>query len=307
MKPAARTSDELLQRARDQAEPDGGEAGRVLARLRAQLPPSGAAGALSSARLEAQRVTSEPPRVARMARRGLTPGLRRSLLGAAGVALFGAGFLLGRLSSAPRDATTSTRHAAAVAAASETLERIALPTDPGESQPAEHVAAEPEPAERDTAEPEPAERDTAKPDTAEPESVLGAAPPASIDPIPRASAHRVRQRAPARELATTSAAAANEPLKEALRRLRRAQRALYDKDAERALAVLDDLNRRIPPAVLGEEREMTRILALCGTAERDEARALARRWLGEHPQSIYLTRLQDSCVDGDDVAGEPSP
>jgi hypothetical protein len=272
MTPAARTPEELLQRARDLAEPDAGEAGRVLARLRAQLPAANAGSDLPLAAPELSRTAPEPLGAVASGRQ--IPALRRALLGAGGAVLFGAGFLLGRFSAPPSDAT-------AHSAASTRVEPGAAVANAAVSNAAVSNAAVSNAAVSNAA---PAAN-------AAPSVAPSAAEPKLQARLRSPSAPSVRSRAAPTERAT------NEPLKEALRRLRRAQRALYDNDAARALAVLDDLDRRIAPAVLGEEREMTRILALCGTGELAEARALAKRWVADHPQSIYLTRLHDSCVE----------
>jgi hypothetical protein len=267
MRPPARTPEELLSRARDRAEPDAGEAGRVLARLRAQLPAASEGSNLPVALPELSRTVLEPARAGATGRQ--LPALRWALLGAAGALLFGAGFMLGRSSALPSEATARS--------ATSTL------VEPGAPPP--NVAAGPAPLGA-------APRETLAP-------AANAAPPVAPDtagPELRASLRATPARSERSRTAETRPAT-SEPLKEALRRLRRAQRALYDNDAARALAVLDDLDRRIAPAVLGEEREMTRILALCGTGGLAEARALAERWVAEHPRSIYLARLQNSCVE----------
>jgi hypothetical protein len=282
---AARTPEELLQRARDRAEPDAGEAGRVRARLRAQMSapsagsesplaaPDAPSGVPDALRSVPDALRSVPDALRSGAPSRLAPALRWSLLGAAGVVLFGAGFLLGRLSVLPSDTT-----------AAPDASRLATPNPAAGVAP---LGADPHPA------PAPAASTAAVAAPSAPTPELRAprsAPPRSVPPR-SAPPRGAPPRASATGLAT------NEPLKEALRRLRRAQRALYDNDAARALAVLADLDRRVAPPVLGEEREMTRILALCGTGELAEARALAQRWVAEHPQSIYLARLQDSCVE----------
>lgn len=271
--PAARTPEELLQRARDRAEPDAGEAGRVRARLRAQLSAASAGGDLPLG-VPAARSRGGPQALRDRTPARLAPAFRRTLLGAAGAVLFGAGFVLGRLSMAPSDATARSVAATlstpdvAVTAPLRAAMRPALAPAAGDASRAEPSTPEPEPR-----------------------AAAGAVPPRAVPP------RSARPQSPVTGQAT------NEPLKEALRRLRRAQRALYDNEAARALAVLDDLDRRIAPAVLGEEREMTRILALCGTGELAEARALAERWVAAHPQSIYLARLHDSCVEPAEARG----
>lgn len=85
-------------------------------------------------------------------------------------------------------------------------------------------------------------------------------------------------------------------LADALARLHRAERALHAGDATLALDVLSSLDRRAAPALLREERLVTRALALCQAQRLQEAldtrRALEREFVG----SIYTARLEQSCA-----------
>ena len=129
-------------------------------------------------------------------------------------------------------------------------------------------------------------------------------PPLGAAPVAEPSA--VRAPAPARGArprpAPSGTSVEMDPLREALRYLRRAQRFLREHEASAALAVLDDMDRQIAPALLAEERHMTRVLAQCERGDATSARALARRLLAEHPDSVYITRLQNTCVP--DVAAD---
>lgn len=266
MRPLASSPDELLQLAREQAEPDAEESGRVLARLRAALP---------SADEPIEAPLASPHNTRLPAVRGSSRALRRALLGVAGAGLFAAGFWLGRASS-----LVSTQALAPTS--------IARPAATGASPASPPAVGAPS-----LAPPGPAR-------AASPADDAGATTPAATDRDGRARvAAPVRPGHAAARGASPRAVpapAADEALKEALRRLRRAQRALHENDAGRALATLDDLDRRVPLDVLGEERQMTRILALCAAGDTLEARSLARGWHTQYPGSVYATRLQGSCV-----------
>ncbi len=86
-----------------------------------------------------------------------------------------------------------------------------------------------------------------------------------------------------------------ETLEAETRSLRDALASLRDGQAERALAALDDQNVLFAHGALGEEREATRIDALCALGRTDEARAAATRFLDEHPRSLLATRVRASC------------
>jgi hypothetical protein len=69
----------------------------------------------------------------------------------------------------------------------------------------------------------------------------------------------------------------------------------------RALALLDEHDRRFPSGMLREEADAERVRALCDAGRRAEARALAARFVAAHPRSIHVATLQRACADG---AGE---
>jgi hypothetical protein len=78
-------------------------------------------------------------------------------------------------------------------------------------------------------------------------------------------------------------------------RLRRAHRALADGRASLALLQLEELER-FAGDTLREEREVTRILALCALGEVAGARQAATRLLASRENSIYAHRLEQSCA-----------
>jgi hypothetical protein len=76
-----------------------------------------------------------------------------------------------------------------------------------------------------------------------------------------------------------------------------AQRALRAHDEQRALALLEDHARRFPSGALGEEREATRVAALCALGRAAEAGAAADRFLVAFPGSPLTARVLHACGD----------
>ena len=131
-------------------------------------------------------------------------------------------------------------------------------------------------------------------------SALDARTPTSLAaspmPRPRASAP-ARRAAPAPATrSSASAAQGDDTLRIALEQLRKAQLFLSASEPTRALAALDDLDARVPAAVLAEERDVTRALALCKTGDTARAAALAARVLERAPDSAYALSLRESCA-----------
>ena len=93
-----------------------------------------------------------------------------------------------------------------------------------------------------------------------------------------------------------SATQSNDTLRIALEQLRKAQLFLSASEPARALAALDELDARVPPAVLSDERDVTRALALCKTGDATRAAALAARVLERAPDSAYALSLRESCA-----------
>ena len=85
-------------------------------------------------------------------------------------------------------------------------------------------------------------------------------------------------------------------LRIALEQLRKAQLFLSASEPGRALAALDELDARVPAAVLADEREVTRVLALCKTGDAATAATLAARVLERSPDSAYAVSLRESCA-----------
>lgn len=122
-------------------------------------------------------------------------------------------------------------------------------------------------------------------------TALGPAPTrprASVTP-PRAIPARASR-------SSAGASSSNDTLRIALEQLRKAQLFLSASEPARALAALDELDARVPAAVLSEERDVTRALALCKTGDATRAAVLAARVLERAPDSAYALSLRESCA-----------
>lgn len=113
-------------------------------------------------------------------------------------------------------------------------------------------------------------------------------------------AERTKERTTARSVeATSPQRRGNEestwPFSEVLERLHRANLALRRGRAPLALIQLAELDRRAGE-VLREEREVTRVLALCASGEAEAAKRAAAPLRAGSPKSIYAHRLETSCV-----------
>lgn len=83
--------------------------------------------------------------------------------------------------------------------------------------------------------------------------------------------------------------------RQVLEQLRRARRSLEGGQATLTLLLLDELDRGAGE-LLREEREATRVLALCAAGEVAAARRAAAQLSDASPRSIYAMRLGESCV-----------
>lgn len=133
----------------------------------------------------------------------------------------------------------------------------------------------------------------------------GAATAASAATTPAKPARTSRRSSPIRAAtgkAAPGAALGGTPesspidFRQALERLRRARTQLEQGHATASLLLLSELDRDAGE-LLHEEREATRVLALCATGETLAARASAERLAQRSPRSIYLRRLASSCVE----------
>jgi len=100
---------------------------------------------------------------------------------------------------------------------------------------------------------------------------------------------------------------AKDDLFQALELLRRSQRALRKQEPALSLALLDELEARFAPSVLGEERQATRVLALCLSGDEANAARIARALLAENPATIYAARVRESCAGGSEQSTVTMP
>ncbi len=81
--------------------------------------------------------------------------------------------------------------------------------------------------------------------------------------------------------------------------IRRAQQALQAGDASQALALVNEHAQRFPNGALSEDRDVERVLALCGTGQQIEAATAGAAFLSAHPNSIFASRIRSSCANGE--------
>jgi hypothetical protein len=123
------------------------------------------------------------------------------------------------------------------------------------------------------------------------------------EPRPRvASSPRANPRTRRAELALPPPATLS--FREVLEQLRRARAQLDSGQATMSLLVLSELDRNAGELLL-EERETTRVLALCAAGQGKAARAVAARLRESSPRSIYTMRIESSCAA--DSAGDTLP
>jgi hypothetical protein len=77
--------------------------------------------------------------------------------------------------------------------------------------------------------------------------------------------------------------------------IRSAQKNLHRGDARAALALLSEHARRYPSGALSEERDASRVFALCKLGDVAGARAQAARFLRRSPASPFAERVRASC------------
>lgn len=112
-----------------------------------------------------------------------------------------------------------------------------------------------------------------------------------------------RGRSHARAAAEVPATHAAIDFRAALDQLRRAREQLERGHATASLLLLSELDRDAGE-LLFEEREATRVLALCATGEPRAARDAADRLRQRSPRSIYARRLATSCVADVEASGD---
>jgi hypothetical protein len=87
--------------------------------------------------------------------------------------------------------------------------------------------------------------------------------------------------------------------RQVLDQLRRARQQLDNGQATLSLLLLSELDRGAGD-ILREERELTRVLALCAVGQHEAARRSAALLSSESPRSIYAMRLSNTCVGAGD-------
>jgi len=78
--------------------------------------------------------------------------------------------------------------------------------------------------------------------------------------------------------------------------VRAAEEDLHRGNPGRALEILAEHERRFPDGMLWEEREVTRILALCQIGNAAAARAQAQRFIVRAPASPFADRVRQGCA-----------
>lgn len=315
------TLDEVLGRARTQAEPGPELLAQVAERLRGELgAPSeggegtaargeranGAAGADDQEDLAASagpRALEGPtPSGAPPAPSGSAPGsgVRPRGHGWGGLGLLVTGVLIGFVwgrAPAWRGAPDPTPPATA-ARASGVHPSAPAEVAAGQRREAPSPASAPEAAPSPAQAPRAATSPAAAPGAAQRMPTPGSARGAG-SPAPRraaATAARSARRAdgpPGSEPARRQSA---DVLAIALAELRKAQLFLRAGEPARALDALDALDARVPSAVLRDEREVTRALGFCDSGQLARAGDLAARVLARSPDSPYALSLRESCA-----------
>jgi hypothetical protein len=102
---------------------------------------------------------------------------------------------------------------------------------------------------------------------------------------------------PARRAASAAKGATPPSIQSELELIRGAQRHLHRGEARAALALLNEHAQRFPSGVLAQERDASRVLALCQAGDPG-ARAQAERFLQRSPQSPFAERVRASCATG---------
>lgn len=106
---------------------------------------------------------------------------------------------------------------------------------------------------------------------------------------PRAASTAMAQAAPA-DLAPMSTS----PEAEEILQLERVQRALRDGYPALALAILGELDQKVPRGRLHEERSAARVIARCGMGEASPE--LSESFANRYPGSMYLERVAAACT-----------
>ena len=131
---------------------------------------------------------------------------------------------------------------------------------------------------------------TSPPATPQPATSQPATSPVVIEPEPSTRAPPRSIAAPAREPTADQAG-----LDVELGLLREARGALATGDAARALALIDEHERRLTNGHLVEERRLLQIQAMCALGQKEPAQAAARRFAADYPASPHTPTIADLC------------
>jgi hypothetical protein len=134
---------------------------------------------------------------------------------------------------------------------------------------------------------------------AEPPSAPAAPESSAVSPpmVAAAPSHTAVAAASASAPAPVDSSAAVAPLtvKDEIALIGRAHAALTAGDPSGAIALLDEHAREFPKGALGEEREATRVLALCALGRTAAAHSAADRFFAAFPGGPQAGRVRASC------------
>jgi hypothetical protein len=300
--------DQLLERARDEADPEPIVQALVAERLR-EMPSVDTADGVGATRLGAAGGLGSASGVgATLARGGrvgrLAAATSRRLRHARGLGLLGAGiavgFIWGRSPAwwpsqpvAPPDVTTMSAPIATGGGSALARDDAALARDAIASSLA-LAEGSPAPLGASQASGDPA--GAMDPPEGTVDARKSAMNPPRRDASPVDTALPAPSRAKPRPTEADSLRSGPDSLRFALQQLRKAQIFLRASEPKRALDALDALDGRVAASILREEREVTRTLALCEAGDVARASALAQDFLERTPDSAYATSLRESCA-----------
>jgi hypothetical protein len=122
-----------------------------------------------------------------------------------------------------------------------------------------------------------------------------AAPATSAtEPVPTPVEVMVPERSKPLPHASASVAGARS-IQSELELIRAAQKHLHRSEARAALTLLAEHARRFPNGALAEEREASRVLALCQLGDAPGTREQAQRFVQRTPSSPFVDRVRASC------------
>jgi hypothetical protein len=133
-----------------------------------------------------------------------------------------------------------------------------------------------------------------------PMATVAAAAPDDTAPAPPAAndsplAHAPSPAPPSALPSSSAPAAPASDLNAELALLQEVHVALKGGDGARALALLDEHDRRFPNGQLGEESQAARVFALCTLGRVGNAREMASRFLRQHAHSPLAARVARAC------------